>query len=261
MKLSRETDIMLIVLSFSILLSQLPCTITWYLIYYRSVLKNSNYDNVFVNGLWPIYLYTIRLIEMIYFSLNFFFYITLSPSLRREIKAYLSKTFSLSTSTRKPRTSLGIGGGGGGLSPGKNNGDEELTSKRDALKKENNSITPLPSPRIICKHLMPKSSVVGSKLRLHSNSSGEFIDYLGGKLRSISPLRRPNTLLKPVTYNTTTNDDNSTSATATPVVNSPDVRRFNHNNNHSNHQNGHVIEDHDFDQDQQSGARSKFGFK
>lgn len=90
MKLNRETDIMLIVLSFSILLSQLPCTISWYLIYYRNILKDLK-DHIFIIGLSPIYLFSIRLIEMIYFSLNFFFYITLSPSLRREIKTYISK--------------------------------------------------------------------------------------------------------------------------------------------------------------------------
>lgn len=81
---------MLIVLSFSILLSQLPCTISWYLIYYRNILKDLK-DHIFIIGLSPIYLFSIRLIEMIYFSLNFFFYITLSPSLRREIKTYISK--------------------------------------------------------------------------------------------------------------------------------------------------------------------------
>ena len=72
--------------------------------------------------------------------------------------------------------------------------------------KDANSITPLPSPSI-CKHhhlnLSKPSHIqrggdssVGNKSRLHSNSSGEFMDYFGAKLRSISPLRRPNTLLK-----------------------------------------------------------------
>lgn len=82
---------MLIVLSFSILLSQLPCTITWYLVYYKNILGQSD---PFLIGLSPVFFFSIRLIEMIYFSLNFFFYITLSPSLRREIKAYISKVLS-----------------------------------------------------------------------------------------------------------------------------------------------------------------------
>lgn len=241
MKLSRETDIMLIVLSFSILLSQLPCTITWYLIYYRSVLKNSNYDTVFVNGLWPIYIYTIRLIEMVYFSLNFFFYITLSPSLRREIKSYVSKTFFFNSSTKKPRNSASTAAA---LNSKTNLNGVEAASKQNLDKKEhNNSLTPLPSPSI-CKHLMPKSSM-GSKLRLHSNSSGEFIDYFGGKLRSISPLRRPNTLLKPTAYN---NEENS--ASPTPVSSSPGVRRLN---------NGQIETELHFQG--QTGARTKFGFK
>ena len=88
-RLNRETDIMLIVLSFSILLSQLPFTIVWYLIYYRLVLVQLSDDNFNANS--PKVFYIIRILEMIYFSLNFFFYITLSPSLRKEIKSYLAK--------------------------------------------------------------------------------------------------------------------------------------------------------------------------
>ena len=88
-RLNRETDIMLIVLSFSILLSQLPFTIVWYLIYYRLVLGELRENNFDANS--PKVFYIIRILEMIYFSLNFFFYITLSPSLRKEIKNYLTK--------------------------------------------------------------------------------------------------------------------------------------------------------------------------
>ena len=88
-KISRETDIMLIVLSFSILLSQLPCTVAWYLIYYCNILPEI--ASVYMSARTPIVLFFIRLLEMIYFSLNFFFYITLSPSLRKEIFHYPSK--------------------------------------------------------------------------------------------------------------------------------------------------------------------------
>jgi hypothetical protein len=88
-RLNRETDIMLIVLSFSILLSQMPFTIVWYLIYYRLVLLQLTDENFNANS--PKVFYIIRILEMIYFSLNFFFYITLSPSLRKEIKSYLAK--------------------------------------------------------------------------------------------------------------------------------------------------------------------------
>ena len=96
-KLNRETDIMLIVLSFSILISQMPCSIASYLIYYVSILDNSRDVNPWSTGSvhyyrarMPIIIYIIRLIEIIYFSLNFFFYITLSSTLRKEIKTYLS---------------------------------------------------------------------------------------------------------------------------------------------------------------------------
>jgi hypothetical protein len=88
-RLNRETDIMLIVLSFSILISQLPFTIVWHLVYYRLVLLDINIIVLRANS--PIVFYIIRILEMFYFSLNFFFYITLSPSLRKEIKSYLAK--------------------------------------------------------------------------------------------------------------------------------------------------------------------------
>jgi hypothetical protein len=88
-RLNRETDIMLIVLSFSILISQLPFTIVWHLVYYRLVLLDINI--IFLRANSPKVFYIIRILEMFYFSLNFFFYITLSPSLRKEIKSYLAK--------------------------------------------------------------------------------------------------------------------------------------------------------------------------
>lgn len=89
-KLNRETDIMLIVLSFSILISQLPCAVAWYLIYYRNILQSTDsYDWTYMAARTPIILYILRLVEIVYFSLNFFFYITLSPTLRREINSYI----------------------------------------------------------------------------------------------------------------------------------------------------------------------------
>ena len=84
LKLHRETDVMLIVLSFSILITQLPCTITWYLIYYRLLLTHIN--DIYIAARFPILIYILRLIEMLYFSMNFIFYITLSPSLRKELR-------------------------------------------------------------------------------------------------------------------------------------------------------------------------------
>lgn len=88
-RLNRETDIMLIVLSFSILISQLPCSVAWYLIYYRNILQTLNHYYYFT-ARTPIVLFILRLVEMLYFSLNFFFYISLSPTLRKEIKDYLT---------------------------------------------------------------------------------------------------------------------------------------------------------------------------
>lgn len=100
LKLNRETDIMLIVLSFSILLSQLPFTIASYLIYYRNIFKDMYDDlkSLYLNARSPMLLYIIRLLEMCYFSLNFVFYITLSPSLRKELKKNLPKKIQFWTS-------------------------------------------------------------------------------------------------------------------------------------------------------------------
>ncbi|CAF1086678.1 unnamed protein product [Brachionus calyciflorus] len=101
LRLNRETDIMLIVLSFSILLSQLPCTIASYLIYYKNIFRDMYDDlkNIYFNARSPMLLYIIRLLEMCYFSLNFVFYITLSPSLRKELKKNLPKKFQFFTNT------------------------------------------------------------------------------------------------------------------------------------------------------------------
>ena len=86
---NRETDLMLIVLSFAILVSQLPCSIAWYFIYYRHGLEHFT-DYTAARA--PILLYAIRLLEMVYFSLNFFFFMALSRSLRRELRLRLSRT-------------------------------------------------------------------------------------------------------------------------------------------------------------------------
>lgn len=101
LKLNRETDIMLIVLSFSILLSQLPFTIASYLIYYRNIFKDMYDDlkSIYLNARSPMLLYIIRLLEMCYFSLNFVFYVTLSPSLRKELKKNLPKKIQFWTGT------------------------------------------------------------------------------------------------------------------------------------------------------------------
>jgi hypothetical protein len=91
LKLHRETDVMLIVLSFSILITQLPCTITWYLIYYRLLLTHIN--DIYLAARIPVLIYILRLVEMLYFSMNFVFYITLSPSLRKELNVSPVKLF------------------------------------------------------------------------------------------------------------------------------------------------------------------------
>jgi hypothetical protein len=190
MKLNRETDIMLIVLSFSILLSQLPFTIAWYLIYYQMIMKKSQYDQeeLFFYSSTPIFLYIIRLIEMVYFSLNFLFYITLSPSLRREIKTYTFKVIlSHLLFIKQPNTPQSPTNHGVII----NNFNNKSKKEHNPSDKKDDSLTPLPSP--INNHL--KHNNDGTKKRLYSNSSGEFMEYLD-KLRSISPLRRPNFLIK-----------------------------------------------------------------
>lgn len=150
-RINRETDIMLIVLSFSILLSQLPCTIAWYLIYYRNILKYIDITSFFFNARTPILLYIIRLLEMCYFSLNFFFYITLSPSLRKELRKKLPVKLRYLT----------------------------------------NSFF-----KCFCSNLSKKSQEKNEEnAENQKNSSGDYTNYIG-KMRSISPLRRPNFLMK-----------------------------------------------------------------
>nr|QVK45700.1 G protein-coupled receptor [Proales similis] len=86
-QLNRETDIMLIVLSFSILISQLPFTIYWFMVYYIGILHISFKPSIFDSAEEsPKAILISRLLEIVYFSMNFFFYIALSPSLRKEIK-------------------------------------------------------------------------------------------------------------------------------------------------------------------------------
>jgi hypothetical protein len=97
-KLNRETDIMLIVLSIFILFSQLPFTVLYYLLYYQGmvVLENDSgyYLSIYHAVRTPLFIFSIRMFEMFYFSLNFFFYISLSASLRREIKTYVMRVVS-----------------------------------------------------------------------------------------------------------------------------------------------------------------------
>jgi hypothetical protein len=98
-KLNRETDFMLIVISFTVLFTQLPCTIAWYLIHYRFILRALN--NVYIAAHSPVLIYILRLIELTYFSFNFIFFISLSPSLRREIKKSLPRMFAFKKKTEK----------------------------------------------------------------------------------------------------------------------------------------------------------------
>jgi hypothetical protein len=168
MRINRETDIMLIVLSFSILLSQLPFAVTWYLIYYQSILKRDQADELFASATIPIYLYAMRLVEMVYYSLNFLFYITLSPSLRREIKSYQSGRVLLEVLCfRKKKQATQATNGGGRVAAAKSGG-------------------PSPTPNL------PSPVEPTPVKRLCSNSSCEYVDYI---VRSVSPLKRPSFLL------------------------------------------------------------------
>lgn len=153
-------------------------------------MKKSQYDQeeLFFYSSTPIFLYIIRLIEMVYFSLNFLFYITLSPSLRREIKTYTFKVilnhllFIKQPNTPQSPTNHGVI---------INNFNNKSKKEHNPSDKKDDSLTPLPSP--INNHLKHNNDC--AKKRLYSNSSGEFMEYLD-KLRSISPLRRPNFLIK-----------------------------------------------------------------
>lgn len=142
MKLSRETDIMLIVLSFSILISQLPCTIIWYLIYYKGLLLVKQPESTHRNGLLPILLYCIRLLEMVYFSLNFLFYITLSASLRREIKNYLSNVINNFFSANKSLLTSSTA-----ARANNNNRDSMMNVSLNNYRQTNVEITPIKKKR------------------------------------------------------------------------------------------------------------------
>ena len=65
LRMNRETDIMLIILSFCILLSQLPFTIAWHLIYHYDILRYI--ESIYISAATPKVLYMIRLLEMVYF--------------------------------------------------------------------------------------------------------------------------------------------------------------------------------------------------
>lgn len=228
-KINRETDIMLIVLSFSILLSQMPLAIANYLIYYQNILDNNLDEDPFSEGFihyyrarMPIVIYIFRLLEIIYFSLNFFFYITLSPTLRREIKTHLSsytffkRLFKASfskdeklASPHKPRVTS--------MNNSKSHALEMMVKDaaiksliknvHESRQKEtyscsngdypdftsnNNSL--LEYDRTSQSHMNTSSllNVNGTdqvSKRVSSNSSGEYFDFIQ-KLRSISPHKK-----------------------------------------------------------------------
>jgi len=232
-KINRETDIMLIVLSFSILLSQLPCTIAYYLIYHCNVLKyKGELTNVYLTARIPIILYIIRLLEMVYFSLNFFFYITLSPSLRKEIKSYTSKEALYAYFNKKFANNKLIGYLFGQTNM-KNDGIQKQKVLNNCEKNKNKIIMKNIDSNSINNSILDADNIyskspskydqvsvpannncasffIGSSEninnsnkqpqlslknnnnnRLNSNSSGEYYEFIQ-KLRSISPLRRPN---------------------------------------------------------------------
>lgn len=236
MKLNRETDIMLIVLSFSILLSQLPCTIAWYLIYYRNILSTRDLDLVFVPPRVLIFLYIMRLVEMVYFSLNFFFYITLSPSLRREIKNYPFETMIknfifLKKSSAPSNNAAATSTAHHGRFAGTKNGGPGAVLQPLASKQSPTSHTKQAEFYLDANST---SSPNKQHMRLCSNSSCEYIEYID-RLRSISPLRRPNFLLKPNSTPTRPSvsahtakfddDDNNNKAKTTAVENEPKLKK------------------------------------
>ena len=203
-KLNRETDIMLIVLSFSILVSQLPCALAWYLIYYRNVLQERT---IYVSARTPIILFIIRLVEMVYFSLNFFFYITLSPTLRREIKGYFSgydflkkNFFGNNTTLFEPPSSddkkSELQESKPKADSGKRSRLSKLIKKRvnnspDTNNNRNNNsfLEFATSHNQINANSLLNINVGGESKRLSSNSSSEYFDFIH-KLRSISPARK-----------------------------------------------------------------------
>jgi hypothetical protein len=201
-KLNRETDIMLIVLSFSILLSQLPFTILWYLIYYYDILQEIGSSYTKANS--PKFFYIIRVAEMCYFSLNFIFYITLSPSLRKELCSYSFKKnliqffrkYILKRDFCDKKDLIGIKKINNKLNNTiNNNHNDEKNLRTPSMTRHNeflvNNLTNSYDGRINAKKCNDNSRLqVRENKRMYSNSSGEYVDYLD-KLRSISPIRRP----------------------------------------------------------------------
>jgi hypothetical protein len=80
---SRETDSMFAVLSFTILLLQLPGSMAWYLIYYRLSVKTVS--EVFSAANAPMVMCLLKLVEMGCFSLNLVYYLLLNTPLKREL--------------------------------------------------------------------------------------------------------------------------------------------------------------------------------
>ena len=148
-----------------------------YLIYYNGIIhlqaQRESEMTIYMYAKIPVLLYTIRLVEMIYFSLNFIFYYSLSASLRREIRTYLRGLLDGLFSAKKALVSGGAGGG---------------QSKREArggsaTKKTLNGMD------------SPKRATRRSKQRLFSShessdNGADCIDCLD-RLRSISPMHRP----------------------------------------------------------------------
>ena len=210
-RLNRETDIMLIVLSFSILLSQLPFTILWYLIYYNDILQKLG--SIYISANSPKFFYVIRVAEMCYFSLNFIFYITLSPSLRKELCSYSFKKNFIQFLNRilfkrndfdNKKDLISIKKLSNKLNNTTNNNNNNTTNNINGenlrtpsmirhneflVNKLNNSYDGRTA-----KNCNDNSRLqVRENKRMYSNSSSEYVDYLD-KLRSISPIRRPTSI-------------------------------------------------------------------
>jgi hypothetical protein len=209
-RLNRETDIMLIVLSFSILISQLPCTVLTYLIYYMNILSEK-WMSVFLPSYTPAILMVIRLLEMVYFSLNFIFYITLSPSLRKEIRVYIRHLVKrLRTRNNYFKSSIMLTGN-------KNNNNNNYNSSPSLIVHNNflgfNLNNHGNSSRSRSNNRNNKIDLNNKKRMFSNNSSGtDYIDYLD-RLRSISPLHRPNVFL--CSNNTNNSSSNSTNSERT----------------------------------------------
>jgi len=213
-KLSRETDIMLIVLSLCIPLSQLPFAIAWYLIYYHGLL--AGIQSIFASAATPKFFYLIRILEMSYFSLNFFFYITLSPSLRKEIKAFLVKVIAELMKKVHLKTNLMKNELNEIKTMNNNNpmvksnsqymntkSASNLTIVRNDLRSK--SPTNKSAVSFNSNNLYLKTPQVSS--RVHSNSSAEYVEYLDRLRSSSPPLNRPSFFLKNTNEDTNDNDN------------------------------------------------------